>query len=131
MIWDIDHDSDITYNDLRIINSFNNPLLTAFYSNKLYWKGCFGSMTIIKHTFLSSIHKTFNINTLIPFILTRNDRSSFERILACLLQYNNRYSCLISCISNYYMAFRLDYHTYMNNINSFESIPIVKYWSGR
>jgi len=131
MIWDIDHDCDDNENDVRIIKEFKNENLTNFYYNKLFWKGCFGSMTVIKHDFLSSINSIFNLNTLLPVILTRRDRSSFERILACLLQLNERYSCLISSITNFRIAFQLNYGTYINDQDKYNHMPIVKYWTGR
>ena len=131
MLWDIDHDCDDVDNDTYIINHFNSPELSLFYHNKLHWKGCFGSMTVIKHSFLSSINDIFNFNTLLPLILTRKDRCSLERVIACIFQYKDKYSCLISCITNLRMAFQLNYENYINNSNMYNNMSIVKYWSGR
>jgi UDP-glucose 4-epimerase len=127
MLWDIDHDSDDNENDKRIIDAFNSHLLTNFYLNKLSWKGCFGSMTTINFDFLNKINKKFNFSILLDYIKSRRDRCSFERILGCLLQIDDRYSCLISSITNLRIAFRLKF----DNINEYNYMPIVKYWTGR
>jgi len=127
MLWDIDHDCDDDENDKRILDAFNSSHLTNFYLNKLCWKGCFGSMTTINFDFLNKINKKFNFSLLLDYIKCRRDRSSFERILGCLLQIDDRYSCLISSITNFRIAFQLKF----DKINEYNYMPIVKYWTGR
>jgi len=84
-------------------------------------------MTTIHFDFLNKINKKFNLSLLLDYIKCRRDRSSFERILGCLLQIDDRYSCLISSITNFRIAFQLKF----DKINEYNYMPIVKYWTGR
>jgi hypothetical protein len=130
MLWDIDHLCDDTDNEIRLLKLFNNENLIKFYLNKKIWKGCFGSMSVIKYNFLENINSKFDLSILLDHINTRLNRSALERILACLFQLENRYSCLICCINTYPGAFELKYeHTL--HINRSNMGPVIKYWTGR
>jgi hypothetical protein len=86
-IWDFEHHWDQTEDELRIISLFEDDELTAFYNNKRLWKGCFGSMSIITHDYLTHINSKYDISKLLDCILTRYNRCSFERVIACMLHH--------------------------------------------
>ena len=46
-------------------------------------------MSIITHDYLTLINNKYPISNLLNFVLTRNNRCSFERVIACLLQIND------------------------------------------
>ena len=81
----------------------NNKKLNEFYNKKDtdLWKGCFGSMSVIKYSYLKSIDSEFRISSLIPHITTRHLRCAFERIIACLLQVNVMETSLFGDILKY------------------------------
>jgi hypothetical protein len=130
MLWDIDHLYDDVNNEMRLLKLFNNENLINFYLNKKRWKGCFGGMSVIKYNFLEHINSRFNLSILLKHVNTRSDRSALERVLACLFQLDNRYSCLICCINTYPGAFELKYE-HLHHINPSNMGPVIKYWTGR
>jgi UDP-glucose 4-epimerase len=130
MLWDIDHLYDDVNNEMRLLKLFNNENLINFYLNKKQWKGCFGGMSVIKYNFLEHINSRFNLSILLKHVNTRSDRSALERVLACLFQLDNRYSCLICCINTYPGAFELKYE-HLHHINPSNMGPVIKYWTGR
>lgn len=69
---------------------FNDPNLLIFHENKYLWKGCFGGMTIITYDYLTDINKKYDISKLLDCVLNRYNRCSFERVIACLLQINEK-----------------------------------------
>ena len=90
IIWDFEHNWDQIEDETKMIKLFNDEELLQFYENKDLWKGCFGCMTIIKHDFLTSINNKYDISKLLDCVLTRYNRCSFERVIACLLQINEK-----------------------------------------
>ena len=72
-----------------MIKSFNDSNLLNFYKKKELWKGCFGGMSIITHDYLTLINNKYPISNLLNFVLTRYNRCSLERVIACLLQIND------------------------------------------
>ena len=125
-LWEIGHTYDDTEDELRLIKVFDNPNLIAFYNNKKKWKGCFGAMTIIKYKFLSEVNKKYNFEKLLNYVLTRKNRSSFERVLACLLQIESPKETLLGNIKSY-VKWGVKYHEKDN----FHKLPIIKVWTGR
>ena len=43
-------------------------------------------MTIITHDYLTYINNKYDISKLLDYVLNKYNRSSFERVIACLLQ---------------------------------------------
>jgi hypothetical protein len=125
-LWDFEHDWDHTNDERRLINLFNDYELKTFYENKHLWKGCFGCMTIINYDFLNFINKKYDISILLNNIINRYSRCSFERVLACLLQKENKQKAIFG-----------DIHIYCNSkvrfdeIEKYRYLPIIKYWTGR
>ena len=100
-LWEFEHDWDQIEDETIMINIFNDLELNNFYKNKDLWKGCFGSMTIISHDYLTYINNKYDINKLLDYVLNRYNRCSFERVFACLLQKEEKKETLLGNIHNY------------------------------
>lgn len=125
-IWEFEHNWDQIEDETNMIQWFNDDELLEFYENKNLWKGCFGGMSIITHDYLVYINSKYPLSKLLPCVLNRFNRSSFERVIACLLQKNEKNETLLCNI-----------HKYCNwGISFFEKdqykhLPIIKVWTGR
>ena len=126
ILWDFDHDWDHFDHEINIISTFNDDELLQFYKNKHLWKGCFGGMTIITHDYLSYINSKYNISKLLDYILDRHTRSCFERIIACLLQINDKSETMLGNIHKYcpvgFSFYEKEHYTHL---------PVIKVWTGR
>ena len=146
-IWNFDHQWDNPYNELRLLKVFNNSNIINFYKKKNLWKGCFGGMCIINHDYLNFINNEFPLHLLIDKIITRNDRCSFERVIACILQFYYKNNTLLGNINTYCKGgggsrgIGLESWIWNNNVNPkngnlnqiirYKNLPIIKIWSGR
>lgn len=143
MLWDFKHHSDQIKDETRMIHVFKDNKLYNFYKQKHKWTGCFGGMSIITHEYLKFINQRYDISKLLNLVLNRYNRMSFERVIACLLQYmdssivnespiiqfmfqNNKSNALLGDICKYCPAMisfqDKDHYTYL---------PITKVWTGR
>ena len=129
-LWDFEHHWDQLEDELRIIRIFNDDTLTTFYNNKHLWKGCFGCMSIITHEYLKHINNKYDISKLLKCVLNRYNRCSLERVIACLLQFNNSDQNIPQSLFG-------DIHLYLpckitiNDIDKHTHLPIIKVWTGR
>lgn len=128
MIWDFYHRNDQPEDEIRMIKLFNDQELIDFYNDKTLWRGCFGGMSIIRHTYLESINSKYNMDCLLDVILNRYNRMSFERVIAVLLQKNSNSKdiVLLGDIGTY-CKWGLTFEK--KNINN--HLPIIKVWTGR
>ena len=122
--WDIDEEI------LPLIQSLDNHAnLVDFYHAKV-WNGCFGGISLINHDFLTHVNNKYNISNLLSKITTRTDRCSFERVVACMFQCENKnmdFGILGGIHS--YCTWGYSFEEYMND--STTSKPVIKVWSGR
>lgn len=125
-IWDFEHNWDQIADETRMIDAFNDKLLKSFYENKAAWKGCFGGMTIITHEYLTKLNQRFDISKLLPYVRTRHNRMSFERVIAVLLRMESEHSCLLGDIHDYYSV-----GVNFNDYNTYAHLPIIKVRLGR
>jgi hypothetical protein len=125
-IWDFEHNWDQIEDETVMINLFNDENLLNFYNNKNLWKGCFGAMTIISFEHLKYINEKYDISKLINYVLTRYNRSSFERVLACLLQINTKTESLLGDIHSY-----CEVGLTFDNKDCCNALPLIKVWTGR
>jgi hypothetical protein len=125
-LWHFDHGYDQIEDETKMIKIFNDNELLDFYKNKILWKGCFGAMSIINHDYLQYVNNKYNISKLLPLILTRYNRCSFERVIACLLQKEQKQSSLLGDIHKY-----CKWGININEINRFTHLPLIKVWTGR
>ena len=123
-LWDFEHTWDQTEDESRLINVFEDAALTSFHKNKDAWKGCFGGMAIITHEHLSQVNAKHDICKLIPLILTRYNRCSFERVIACLLDAGE--PSLLGKIHDY-----MPWGVPIEYKDHFAHLPVIKVWTGR
>ena len=130
----VKHDHDNTYNETKIIKSLeNNNGLLNFY-NKKKWNGCFGGMSIITYSYLNYLNKKNNLKNLINYIKNREDRKSFERVWACILDYNNKNSNMKESLLGdvfIYLNWGKSYNYYLKYQKDKTDKPFIKVWSGR
>lgn len=126
MLWDFEHDWDQIEDETNMINLFNDAELLAFYENKRLWTGCFGGMSIITHDYLTYVNNKYDISKLLNVVKNRYNRCSFERVIACLLQKNEKKEVLLGNIHKY-----CKWGISMEEADNYKHLPLVKVWTGR
>jgi hypothetical protein len=124
--WDFTHGADQIEDETKMIKLFNDAGLLTFYQNISLWVGCFGGMTTITHDFLMQVNNKYNLSLLLNVILTRNDRMCFERVLACLLQFEAPQNTRFGNIHNY-----IPWETRYEDRHLYTHLPLLKVWTGR
>jgi tRNA G10 N-methylase Trm11 len=125
-MWEFEHKWDRITDETHMINVFNDDELLTFYENKSLWKGCFGGMVIITHDFLLEINHKYEISKLLGHVLTRHNRQSFERVIACLLQKTHPKTTLYGTIHSY-----VKWGTKFHRKETCKHLPLIKVWTGR
>jgi hypothetical protein len=126
ILWTFQHHWDQIEDETEMIKLFNCMELYHFYNNKNLWKGCFGGMSIITHDYLVKINNKYNISKLLNVVLTRYNRMSFERVIACLLQKDHITESLVGDIHQY-----CPYGINIKDSDKYKHLPLLKVWSGR
>lgn len=126
ILWEFEHNWDQIKDEKRLIRVFQDDKLNNFHDNKNLWKGCFGCMSVITHDFLSYIQSTHDICLLLDHIYTRFHRCSFERVLACLLQFHAEKETLFGNIHKY-----CKWGITFDEKDTYSYLPITKVWTGR
>ena len=109
-----------------MITLLNDKDLLAFYENKKLWRGCYGGMSIITFDFLQHIHTKYNLSILLNSVINRYTRSSFERVIGCLLQKEHKLHTLLGYIGTY-CKWGIKYH----QKDEYKHLPLTKVWTGR
>lgn len=132
-LWSFEHRWD---NVVDIVSKIANlepcsEILRMYLSTNI-WQGCFGLMAVISWSFLDRLVQRFDMfNKILPYINCREDRSSLERILPCLvaieLADNIRRPHLISNIHDY--GWGRTWEQY--KAGELNHLPIIKVWTGR
>ena len=131
ILWTFEHKWDNTQEELTMILSLNNNQeLCDFYNDKNQWKGCFGGMSIITHTYLTQINNKYDISKLLDIVVNRDKRCCFERVIACLLQINNPQPFLFGHI-HFYMVWGTTIEMYLADKQLYAHLPMIKVWTGR
>ena len=135
-IWEFDQSKWDNHDNIRrVLRSLSNSQeLLEFYEKRSEWKGCFGGMTIITHDFLQKIDNRHSITKLLDRIVNREDRMTFERVIACMLQFHHPRESLLGNIHMYvnmYGSWFYPYEAYLRDKESLKFLPIIKVWSGR
>jgi len=130
-------DSEIYKEIICLFQSLDNYTnLLDFYKGKT-WNGCFGGMTLINHDFLTHVNNRYNILNLLNTMTTRNHRMAFERVIACMFQYENKNMefGILGDIINDYGNWGYSFDEYMDENNNFKKdinkYPVNKVWTGR
>lgn len=126
ILWTFEHIWDHPHEEAAILGRFSDPKLVEFYHNKHLWTGCFGGMSIIEHAFLDEINRKYPFALLLGIITNRPQRQRFERIIACLLQYNYKFSTLFDNIHKY-----MPFGTTHFERHKYRHLPIIKTWNSR
>ena len=126
-----EHGCDLDEDILPLIYSLDNHTnLLKFYHGKA-WNGCFGGMSLINHDFLTHVNNIYNIHNLLSKITTRENRCSFERVVACMFQYENRNIDLGILGDIYtYCTWGYSFEEYKNDSTNSNN-PVIKVWTGR
>ena len=130
----VKHSHDNIYNETKIIKSLNNYNGLLEFYNKKEWNGCFGCMSIITYSYLNYINEKHNLTNLINHIKNRDDRKSFERVFACILDYNNKNSSSKdSLLGDVFIYFKWgkSYDYYLKYQKNKTNKLFIKVWSGR
>jgi len=130
IIWSFEHDWDQIEDETRMINIFNDLELKNFYENKYLWKGCFGSMSIITHDYLTFINNKYDISKLLECVLNRYNRCSFERVIACLLQKEDKKEDKKETLFGDIMKY-CKYGISFNQKDDYKHLPLLKVWTSR
>jgi hypothetical protein len=126
MLWDFCHFCDDIGDETRLLSAFNDQGLLEFYQSKHLWRGCFGGMTVISHDFLSRVYQKYDLSVLLDLVLTKHNRCSFERVIACLLQKELVTPSLLGDIHAY-----CPWGVTFDQIGKFTYLPLIKVWTGR
>jgi len=113
------------YDETLMINSFNNKNLTNFYKSKT-WFGCYGGMSVIRHSYLCDVNYLYPIKNLLSLVLNRHNRQSFERVSGCLMDPQGKSESILGDIM-VYCRWGLSFE----ERNNYKHLPIYKHWSGR
>ena len=102
--------------------------LIQFYEQKQgTWVGCFGSMASISCSFLEHLDKKYDICKLKEVILTKRDREAFERVWACILQYEMTPEFAIHPNLFQYLPYGILFEQRYN----YSHLPVIKVWGSR
>ena len=127
ILWSFEHWYDIPDDERAMLASLKNPEpLLAFYEQKHQWKGCFGSMSILRHSYLKKIDEEHDLRRLLEKIKSRADRSLFERVIACILQYYDRQPSMFGDIYAY-CPWGITYE----QRGDYSHLPLTKVWTAR
>ena len=129
-LWNFNHNYDQIDDETKMLKLFNNKEILNFYENKHLWKGCFGGMAIIDYEYLSFVNNNYNISNLLSCVLTRYNRCSFERVIACLLQMFYKEKTLL-CNIKKYCNWGITFEQIYKNPTKYKNLPILKVWTGR
>lgn len=127
MLWEFEHDWDQPEDEVLLIDRLNNhEELKAFHADKSLWKGCFGCMSVIRHDFLVYLDRKYDLSKLLDVVLTRQDRCSLERVLACMFQKEAKMPSVFGNIHQY-----CPWGIIFRDIKMFRHLPAIKCWTGR
>jgi hypothetical protein len=129
--WNFKHYWDQIKDETRLLETFQDKHLLEFYNDKSRWNGIFGCMCAINISFLRMTNKIYNLHLLIPFITTRYNRSSFERVLGAILhfvamRYEKPCSPLFGNIHQY-----CRWGISLSEVKQNQHLPLIKVWTGR
>jgi len=126
LIWEFEHYYDVIEHETIMLKKFEDEELFGFYENKDLWKGCFGGMSIITHDYLLYVNNKYEISKLLDCVLTRGDRCTFERVIACLLQKNEKKETMLGNIHAY-----CPWGISFQEKDNYSYLPLIKVWTGR
>ena len=138
LIWEFP--STHVFNERQFINEYLNYLnyndeLISLFNDENKWVGCFGVMSVIKHSYIKKIADKYNLFILLDHINTRIHRMALERVFPILCFHDNEITKTDASIyGSYYNIYKphITYDAYCDDLtnNKLESLP-VKLFFGR
>lgn len=119
--------------ETMLLQQMGGPYLEMYKQKKEYWKGCFGMMSVIEHSFLKKISYLFILR---DHIKSRRFRSCMERIFAVMCFYHHpelmRDCSFFGDIQNEYpRKWGYSLSDYEKEERAEDLPPFVKVWTGR
>jgi len=132
-IWDFSPSKwDKIEEETKILKVFDDNELIKFYQNKKLWRGCFGCMSVINHEILVNVDQKYKIEKLLNLIVTRKNRESLERVLACLFQKCYPEETLLGDINEYCLKkMGGGKRIFWKDKDKFNHLPLTKIFTGR
>lgn len=129
-LWEFEHHWDDPVGEQKMIHLFTekDPDLQLFYESKHMWKGCFGSMCMIRHDFLVELNKTYDLSKVLDICTSRGERCNWERVIGCLLHKKEWNPSLLGNIHSYC---RIGISFEEKNSNETHDLPLIKIFVGR
>jgi hypothetical protein len=127
IFWCFEHFYDNVEEEKEILRALkNSDELLEFYDQKDLWKGCFGGMSVVNHSYLTMLNERYDLSRLLDHIYNREKRYRFERVISCILQASHRTDYLFGDIMAY-NCWGVQYA----DIESYRHLPIIKTWATR
>jgi len=132
ILWDFAHSHDQPEDEAWLLALLRDPDdLLAFHADPDAWTGCFGVMSIVRHTFLKRLDARYDLTRLVDGVATRYNRMSLERVWACLLQKEGeKHPPLYGNVIDFF-DWGTRFEDYRALPNTFRHMPLVKVWTGR
>jgi len=127
-LWNFHHTFNNHQEEAGIIDKLDNKdILHATHGNREKWFGCFGTMSVIKHSFLKKIYERHDLSRLVDCITHREARSNLERVYAVICFSNtDKIRVLFGSIFGYNVGYTFDAYKREEMVR-----PIIKVWTGR
>ena len=111
----------------------NHREVEKTYKAAQTWIGCFGCMSAVRHSYLSSKTDLKSLSGLCEEIKSRDDRKMMERLLGCMLytQSSETRCGLFGSIAQTPDKWVLDLDMFQRNPARYAHMPIVKIWFAR
>ena len=132
ILWNFPHYYDQPEDEKRLLRLLRDPDdILAFHADKSAWTGCFGVMSVIRHSFLKRLDARYELERLVPGVEKRFNRMSLERVWACLLhKEGGKHPPLYGAVHDFF-DWGINIEQYRSLRNTFRHLPLVKVWSGR
>jgi hypothetical protein len=103
-IWDFkNHEWDQPADEIRLLKCLDNSQeLLDLHANLSSWRGYFGGLAIIKHSYLEEVELRYGLTKLLDHIKDRSQRKSFERVIGCVLGIKDPSLPLLGDIHEYF-----------------------------
>jgi hypothetical protein len=106
--------------------------LLDFYNEKHQWIGAFGTMSVIKWSFLDKINENHQLfERLLTVVKNRMNRHALERVMPLIAYYNDKNikPAFFGDIHQYFGVYDISFFDYL--INDCSRFSIMKVWTGR
>lgn len=99
--------------DIQLLNTLkNNDTLVETYMARR-WTGCFGTMSVISHTFLDTLVQKYDLFRLLDHVKSRPLRMNLERVFGVVCSLETQVITICGNIFNHPGTFNLTFDTYM------------------